>query len=93
MYEPKLHPPIPPTRFVRRVLVHAAAALALLLLSLMLGMAGYEYFERFRHEQLLRERLHHAIEHAREHAVRRRVAAHDHASTSTKARAKRTPRA
>jgi len=45
MYEPKAHPPIPRTRFVRRVLLHAAAALALLLLSLMLGMAGYEYFE------------------------------------------------
>jgi len=46
MYESKAHPPIPPTRFVRRVLLHAAAALALLLLSLMLGMAGYEYFEQ-----------------------------------------------
>ena len=46
MYEPKLHPPIAPTRFVRRVLLHAAAALALLLLSLMLGMAGYGYFEQ-----------------------------------------------
>jgi len=45
MYEPKAHPPIPRTRFARRVLFHAAAALALLLLSLMLGMAGYEYFE------------------------------------------------
>src|SRR5512143_57752 len=46
MYEPKAHPPIPRHRFVRRVLLHAAAALALLLLSLMLGMAGYEYFEQ-----------------------------------------------
>jgi len=46
MYEPKAHPPIPPSRFVRRVLLHAAAAIALLLLSLMLGMAGYEYFEQ-----------------------------------------------
>lgn len=46
MYEPKIHPPIPPERFVRRMLLHAAAALALLLLSLMLGMAGYEYYEQ-----------------------------------------------
>lgn len=45
MYEPKVHPPISPKRFIRRVLLHAAAAIALLLLSLVLGMAGYEYFE------------------------------------------------
>jgi len=29
------------------VLLHAAAALALMLVSLMLGMAGYQYFEQF----------------------------------------------
>lgn len=46
MYEPKAQPPIPSKRFMRRVLLHAAAAAALLLLSLMLGMAGYEYFEQ-----------------------------------------------
>ena len=46
MYEPKAHPPIARTLYVRRVLLHASAALALLLLSLMLGMAGYEYFEQ-----------------------------------------------
>ena len=46
MYEPKTHPPIPRHQFVRRVLLHASAALAVLLLSLMLGMAGYEYFEQ-----------------------------------------------
>lgn len=45
MYEPKAHPPIPRGRFARRVLLHAAAALAVLVFSLMLGMAGYEYFE------------------------------------------------
>lgn len=45
MYEPKAHPPIPRRRFVRRVLLHAAAALTLLLFSLGLGMAGYGYFE------------------------------------------------
>ncbi len=46
MYETKIHPPLPRKRFIRRLLRHAAAALALLLLSLMLGMAGYEYFEK-----------------------------------------------
>ena len=45
MYESKTHPPIPRERFIRRVLLHAAAALALLLVSLVLGMAGYGYFE------------------------------------------------
>lgn len=45
MYEPRTHPPIPRERFVRRVLLHAAAALAVLTLSLVLGMTGYEYFE------------------------------------------------
>jgi hypothetical protein len=46
VYEPKAHPPIPRHRFVRRVLLHAAAALALVLVSLMLGIAGYQYFEQ-----------------------------------------------
>ena len=46
MYEPKTHPPIPRKRFIRRVLLHAGAGLALLLISLTLGMAGYLYFEQ-----------------------------------------------
>jgi hypothetical protein len=46
MYERKSHRPIPRTHFVRRVLLHAAAAFALLLVSLMLGMVGYQYFEQ-----------------------------------------------
>ena len=45
VYEPKGHPPIPPEWFARRVLLHAAAALAVLAFSLAIGMAGYEYFE------------------------------------------------
>lgn len=45
MYEARVHPPIPRERFVRRVLLHFAAALAVLSVSLALGMAGYEYFE------------------------------------------------
>lgn len=46
MYESKAHPPISRSRFIRRVLLHAAAALAVMLVSLMLGMAGYQYFEQ-----------------------------------------------
>ena len=46
MYESKSHPPISSKRFVGRVLRHIAAAFALVLVSLMLGMAGYEYFEQ-----------------------------------------------
>jgi len=46
VYEPKEHPPIPRQRFVTRVLLHFAAALALLLVSLALGMAGYAHYER-----------------------------------------------
>ena len=46
MYESKAHPPLPRSRFIRRVLLHAAAALVLMLVSLMLGMAGYQYFEQ-----------------------------------------------
>ncbi|TAL07175.1 MAG: hypothetical protein EPO03_05660 [Porticoccaceae bacterium] len=45
MYERKTHPPLSRIRFLKRVLLHAAAALALLLLSLLAGMAGYAYFE------------------------------------------------
>jgi hypothetical protein len=45
MYEAKAHPPIPRERFARRVLLHFAAALGVLSVSLALGMLGYEYFE------------------------------------------------
>ncbi len=45
MYEAKPHPPIPREQFVRRVLLHFAAALGVLGFSLALGMIGYEYFE------------------------------------------------
>ncbi len=45
MYEPKTHPLLSRERFIRRVLLHAATALVLLLLSLLLGMWGYAYFE------------------------------------------------
>lgn len=45
MYEPKTQRPLPRLRFVRRILFHLGAAAGLLLASLFLGMAGYEYFE------------------------------------------------
>lgn len=45
MYEARVHPLISRARFARRVLLHFAAALAVLSLSLALGMVGYEYFE------------------------------------------------
>jgi len=45
MYETKAPPPIPRQRFARRVLLHFAAALGVLSVSLALGMWGYEYFE------------------------------------------------
>ena len=45
MYESHKQPPLPRARFVRRLLLHAAAAASLLLGSIALGMAGYVYFE------------------------------------------------
>src|SRR6185503_18106803 len=46
MYEPKTHRPIPRTLFVRRMMRHSVGAFVLLLVSLILGMGGYEYYER-----------------------------------------------
>jgi len=46
VYEHRKHPPIPPHRFVKRLLLHGAIAFALALISLGLGMAGYAYFEQ-----------------------------------------------
>lgn len=45
MYESKSHRPIAPALFVRRLLRHAAAAAALVVISVAVGMAGYEHFE------------------------------------------------
>lgn len=45
MYEPKKYPPIPPERFIKRMVLHALAALFILLISLVIGMTGYQYFE------------------------------------------------
>ncbi|MDE2616349.1 MAG: hypothetical protein KGL73_04905 [Burkholderiales bacterium] len=46
MYESRKQAPLPHASFVRRILWHLFLALALLLLSLLAGMAGYVYFER-----------------------------------------------
>ena len=45
MYESRSHPPLSRRRFIGRVLRHAAAATALVVVSIAIGMAGYEYFE------------------------------------------------
>ncbi len=45
MYEPKSQPLISRAQFARRLAEHLAMALALVLLSLLFGMAGYAYFE------------------------------------------------
>jgi hypothetical protein len=45
MYERRTDQPLPPPLFLRRVFRHAAAALALVIVSIALGMAGYMYFE------------------------------------------------
>jgi hypothetical protein len=46
MYEQKKHPPLSMKRFLNRMLLHAAVALTLLFLSLIIGMAGYEHYEQ-----------------------------------------------
>lgn len=45
MYESKKQPPLPRAGFVRRLLQHLLLALALLAVSLLMGMTGYAYFE------------------------------------------------
>jgi hypothetical protein len=46
MYESKTQAPLPREHFVRRLLLHAALALALLALSLGAGMLGYAVYEQ-----------------------------------------------
>jgi len=45
MYESLKSPPLPRPHFLRRLALHIAGALGLLLGSVLLGMAGYGYFE------------------------------------------------
>ena len=46
MYESKKHPPISSVKFLKRMILHIGTALTLLFLSLILGIAGYEYYEQ-----------------------------------------------
>lgn len=46
MYESRHHQPISRPHFMRRMLVHSAAAMGLVLVSLLIGMAGYVRFEQ-----------------------------------------------
>ena len=45
IYEPRTARPISSQRFLRRLVNHASAAAALILGSLLPGMAGYAYYE------------------------------------------------
>jgi hypothetical protein len=45
VYERRFHPLLPRSYFLQRLLRHFALAALLLLLSLWLGMAGYEHYE------------------------------------------------
>jgi len=45
-YESRKHPPLSRFHFVQRLLLHTGVAMLSLVFSLILGMAGYEYFEQ-----------------------------------------------
>ena len=45
MYESKQQPPLPRASFAKRLAMHLALAISLLLSSLAIGMLGYSYFE------------------------------------------------
>jgi hypothetical protein len=45
MYEHRSSAPLPRAHFIKRLASHFAFALALILVSLGIGMAGYSYFE------------------------------------------------
>jgi len=45
VYETKSHPPLSRRMFIGRVLRHAAAVATLVVVSLGVGMAGYEHYE------------------------------------------------
>ena len=45
MYESRHHPPVSRRHFTRRLLMHGAGSTALILGSLVVGMAGYAAFE------------------------------------------------
>lgn len=45
MYEHRGHPPLPRKQFLHRLARHGGASAILILVSLVIGMAGYAYFE------------------------------------------------
>lgn len=45
MYEKRRHPPLSHAAFLRRLAWHGAIAVALVIVSLVAGMAGYSWFE------------------------------------------------
>lgn len=45
MYESRQHPPLIRRRFLLRLIAHVVIAQSLVLVSLLMGMAGYVYFE------------------------------------------------
>ena len=45
LYESRHHPPLPRGHFARRIVRHVAVAIALVVISLLAGMAGYEHYE------------------------------------------------
>jgi len=45
MYEPSTHPPLPRALFIQRLLQHGGVVLALVAVSLAVGMLGYVEFE------------------------------------------------
>ena len=46
MFESKKHPPLSSMHFARRLLFHFGLAMILLIVSLIIGMAGYEHYEQ-----------------------------------------------
>ena len=45
LYENRHTRPLPPRHFARRMVIHFAAAIVLVGISLLVGMAGYEHYE------------------------------------------------
>jgi hypothetical protein len=45
VYESRRHPPLARRHFLRRLAWHAAVSAGVVLVSLLIGMAGYGYFE------------------------------------------------
>ncbi len=45
MYESRKHKPLPNALFLRRLALHFLAAVGLLIISVLIGMAGYMHYE------------------------------------------------